>query len=444
MLQPEVKRFAISVLFVVVFLTGAGLRMTNLNMVEVKQFPDTQGYIRKASWPLWSWQSRFGPLADIRTWWLKGRSPTVPFFYKLAGNEPRSIAVFQSVFSILSWGLLALMVSQSVQSYRLKSVAFLIILMFSLTGPITIWDGFLLSDSISISLMALFIAGWLWLVQSWHWGKALVVVSISILWAFSRDSNAWVILMAASSLIVVASLGRSFRYLFIAAVFVTVFAANEISQNYSQRWVMPFLSVVGRRILPDAERTAYFAHRGMPVSPALMQLSGQLAWGKNRAFYNDPALEEFRAWAFSTGKSNYTQFLLAHPGVTLLEPLRNIRPLIVPNLSYYRSGDFSAVDLGVRSEFIYFEEWALPWVLASGIIIGFAFVLVPQTPSSQWLVPLLMVLFAYPHAAIVWHGDPNDIGRHGLQAGIQFRLGLWMLVLFAVDRLFVRKISIKG
>jgi hypothetical protein len=34
---------------------------------------------------------------------VKGRPPTVPFFYKLVGNTPSGIAVFQLTLSLLSW-----------------------------------------------------------------------------------------------------------------------------------------------------------------------------------------------------------------------------------------------------------------------------------------------------------------------------------------------------
>ena len=113
--QPEIKRFGVPALFVAIFLASAGLRVDILSKVEVKQFPDTASYTKKASWPLWGGDGRLGPFGALKNWWLDGRSPTVPFFYKLAGNTSHSIAVFQVCFSILCWGLLALLVARAVQ-----------------------------------------------------------------------------------------------------------------------------------------------------------------------------------------------------------------------------------------------------------------------------------------------------------------------------------------
>jgi hypothetical protein len=61
-----------------------------------------------------------------------------------------------------------------------------------------------------------------------------------------------------------------------------------------------------------------------------------------------------------------------------------------------------------------------------------------------WLVPLLLVLLFYPHAAIAWHGDSNDVGRHALQAAIHFRLGVWTFVLLTADLLFTRRTTDNG
>jgi hypothetical protein len=227
--------------------------------------------MKKATWSLWSWEGRLGPLAGIRTWWLDGRSPTVPFFYKLAGNTPRSIAIFQVCFSIICWGLLALLVARAVHFAWLKPFAFLIVLVFSLSAPVIMWDGFILSDSISFALMALLIANFFWLLESWDWRKAVLALFVGLLWVFSRDTNAWVILMLAGSFIIMAAWWRSRRYLLMGAAFVLIFEANEISQSYSHRWTSPFINVVGRRILPNPEWTAYFAGLGMPVTPALMR-----------------------------------------------------------------------------------------------------------------------------------------------------------------------------
>jgi hypothetical protein len=240
----------------------------------------------------------------------------------------------------------------------------------------------------------------------------------------------------------VGSFWWSRRCLLIAPVLVMFFIANEVPQSYSRRWVTPFFNVIGRRILPNAESTASFAQLGMPITPALMRRSGQLAWDQNWASFGDPALQEFRDWAYHHGKSSYAWFLLVPPVMTVQEPLRNIEALMAPKLtakpSYYWSNSFSSILTGFVAEVIYVQKFALLWVWVSGLMFGFAFVAAVRKGEPRWFIPLILIMLAYPHAAIVWHGDPNDIGRLALQAGVHFRLGLWMLLLFAADITLIR------
>jgi hypothetical protein len=38
----------------------------------------------------------------------------------------------------------------------------------------------------------------------------------------------------------------------------------------------------------------------------------------------------------------------------------------------------------------------------------------------------------------VWYGNVMDVGRHAVQIGVQYRLGLWMLLLFVLDIIMER------
>ena len=440
----KIRRFTIPALYIALFLACSGLRLLNTGAIEeVRRFGDSADYTEKASWPLWSWGRHTGPLGGMITWWLQGRPPTVPLFYKMAGNVPRKIAILQLSFSILSWGLLALAVSRAIQFSWLKPFAFLIILLFSLSDHIIMWDTAILSDSISLSLMALFIASWVWLLEDWRWQKAALMLAVAFLWAFARDSDAWVLLMLAALLVLIGSLWRSQRCLSVVPVLVMFFIANEVSENYAQRNFWAFFSVIGRRILPNAESTAFFAQLGMPVTPALMRLSGKSAGAQDKAFYKDPALQAFREWAYDRGKSSYMRFLLAHPVMTIREPLKDIETFIAPELtaktSYYSYSSFSPILTGTLAGVIYFQKFALflLWVWACGPMFVFGFLIAVQRGELRWLVPLVLIILAYPHVVLVWHGDVDDFGRHALQAAVHLRLGMWMLFFFVADTILV-------
>jgi hypothetical protein len=88
---------------------------------------------------------------------------------------------------------------------------------------------------------------------------------------------------------------------------------------------------------------------------------------------------------------------------------------------------------GALAEAIYPKEWALLCIWAAALAVGLAVGLRLWTFNPAAVIALLLIVLAYPHAVLQWHGDPNEIGRHGLQAGMHLRLGIWLLLIFAAD-----------
>jgi hypothetical protein len=282
--------------------------------------------------------------------------------------------------------------------------------------------------------MALFIAGWLWVLESWRWHKAALIVLVALFWSFTQDTNAWVVLMTAGALLIGVATGRLKRhYVLIASAFAIVFAVNDYSANRAHRWVVAFMNNVGLRILPVPEHTEYFAQSGMPVTPALMGRAGKKAWRDDWAFVKDPELEEFRQWLYARGKPTYVRFLLSHPAMTIQEPLRHPELLLSAELRNYAPAGFSPILRGAVAEIVYVKQWSLLCIWAAAIALGLALGLRIWKHNTAAVMPLALIVLAYPHGALIWHADPNEIDRHALEVAVHFRLGLWLLVLFATD-----------
>lgn len=47
---------------------------------------------------------------------------------------------------------------------------------------------------------------------------------------------------------------------------------------------------------------------------------------------------------------------------------------------------------------------------------------------------LTLLFLVYPVAVLTWHSDAMEVQRHAAQLAVQFQLGLWLLLLFAIDR----------
>jgi hypothetical protein len=127
------------------------------------------------------------------------------------------------------------------------------------------------------------------------------------------------------------------------------------------------------------------------------------------------------------------RFLLSHPALTIQEPLRHSELLLSAELRNYAPAGFSPILRGAVAEIVYVKKWSLLCVWAGAIVFGWALGLTIWKHNITALVPLALIVLAYPHGALIWHADPNEIDRHALEVAVHFRLGLWLLVLFGAD-----------
>jgi hypothetical protein len=361
-----------------------------------------------------------------------------PFVLKLFQNNAEAVAWTQGIFSILSWGILAVAVAYSLHIVFLRLIAFGLMLLLSLYRYVIAWDSVLLTESVSLSLMALLIANWLWLTRGWRWYKVILLSLIAFLWTFSRDTNAWVVLMVALFLFLLLGLRLiDKKYFILFAIFIAMFFLSNLSADLGDRWVFPFQNILGRRILPDPQAVDYFSNCGMPVTPELMELKGGFANSRDRAFYEDPTLEGYRIWLHREGKLCYVKWLLSDPLESIKGPLAEFNTLISlqeiqPSLF---SRTFSPI-LPSRLEAILYPRPQLLILFAIVCVITLIALLSKAWMQNKvWWVVIALNILVFSHYFIVWHGDVMGIYRHVLTVSIQFYLGLWMLILFITDSL---------
>lgn len=420
-----------SVFILLIFVSYTVIRILNLSqsVQKVKPTADTPAYMRISREPIFGHE------------FLAGSRPfTFPLILKLLRNDPQRVVWAQGIFSIICWGVLAVSVAYLLQVSFLRPIAFCLILLLSLHRYVVAWDSVLLTESVSLSLMALFITGWLWLMGGWHWQKAVFILPVAFLWAFSRDTNGWVVLMIAVFLLLLWLLRYTDnKYLILATVFLVIFFLSNLSASLGSRWVFPFQNILGRRILPAEQATVFFANCGMPVSPALMQLAGGYANSSNRAFYEDPALGEYRLWLHQSGKACYIKWLLSDPARSVRLPLSEWNTLIsMENIQpFLFSKKFSPI-LPARLEAIFFPRKSLLTIFT--VALGTVFIAVLAKAwvlNKTWWVVIGLNLLIFPHYFIVWHGDVMGIYRHVLSVSVQFYLGIWFLALFLLDRILL-------
>jgi hypothetical protein len=294
----------------------------------------------------------------------------------------------------------------------------------------------MLTESLSLSLMALFLAGWLWLLQGWRWYKVTVLLVLALAWSFCRDTNAWVLLMIATVLLLFVIANRLDRkFLVISIAFGIFFFLSSRTADLGGRWVYPFQNVLGRRLLPDPQAVTFFESCRMPVSPALLSLAGEYADGEDRAFYNSPDLENYRAWLQVHGKSCYTKWLLSNPLRSIQQPLPEFNTLVgIQKLpAFLFSRRFSPVVPARVEALLTLRQqalWAFVITSIAAMIVLFSGI---WAKKKTWWIPVMLIALIYPHYFIIWHGDVQGIERHVVAVGIQLYLGMWMMIVLALE-----------
>jgi hypothetical protein len=397
------------------------------------RYPDTGSYLEVAHdlFPGW-------------TWWAGIKSATVPLAYRLAGGTVAQALVLQLVFACFAWSVLALVLMRVVRTGWLKPVAVGLVLAFSLSREITQWDRIALSESISLSLLALLVAALLLYVERPGRLRLASLLVVGLLWAFARDPNGYDLLFVVPVLAVtaVARRGRRVPDSVAAAGLLAIFVLSSASTSVSLRWENPFYNVMGRRILPDATAVSYFASQGMPVSPALFRQTHTAGAAANSAYYRGPLLP-VRKWVLAHGQRVYETFLITHPREGMLDPGSQLGDLLseIRVIREYAPSAWQPLD-GLPSAWLFPDHGAFGVLLAGTLgFAGAAMVLVGW--RRRLLVPALLAVTAVPFAILIYHGDAGEVPRHELTPDAEVRLGLWLLLLLSIDVIAVGVVALR-
>jgi hypothetical protein len=139
-----------------------------------------------------------------------------------------------------------------------------------------------------------------------------------------------------------------------------------------------------------------------------------------------------------TGSSEYVKFLWFYKADTFQKVFTETAgPSFYPDVYYYTATGYKPILKDARiSELLYPTRFGLVFFFAANIVAAFIAAFAWRDRRVLWLLPLLMILFTYPQAVLVWAADVNDVARHSIPHNVLLRLGTWMLAFFVLDSLF--------
>ncbi len=415
------------------------LKTSSLSADIPRVFRDTYAYVQTAALSL----------TDLQ-FWAGTRAFSLPLFLKLFGTtltnyssneQMQRIFLTQLALSALSWTALAAVIAAAApRRWFIRVFLFGLVLFFSLSLEIGLWDALLLSESLTFSLFALTLASWLalvtWLPKIQRAGLRLALLIttgiITLLYTFTRDSNIYFVIIGAGILLLCWILGwikaRRKETAAFALASALLFLAQSFSLSAGNRWQIFMFDHLAVRFLPDPAAVQFFAAEGLPLSDRLMETTHMAGYEYQSIYMQDPAFQPVRDWVITRSKGAYLKYLLSQPGRTLLDPLLNAPKLLWGSNLEYRSPLGGVTPVPSQLSFLtalFYPRY--PLALAALFLTALAGIYFYWREANPlWVLLAVLLVTLYPMMFIVWHGEPLEIERHAAQLGIQFHLAGWL------------------
>jgi hypothetical protein len=299
---------------------------------------------------------------------------------------------------------------------------------------VTKWDSILMSESLSISLLVLSIAGLLSFTGKRPTALQIAAVLTAVLlWAFTRQMNA-LLLLALLPLVLIWLArklnGRAAVALAVTLVLVAAWSGFAASRD-QQIWKYNGIQVLVNRIVPEPHDLRYFTSRGLPTPPVLFQEAGNFSGADSPLWQH----ADFMTWIDSHWRDTYFLFLVRDPVAAITRPLPDALDLLSAGATLPdRPVDHRDALPSVATELLWDShgsaELAL-WLAAALLVVLAA--LWRGVSIKNWETPTLLLAMAAFGVVFTWHSAGADLERLFVPVALMVRLGLLVWVLFAVD-----------
>lgn len=361
-----------------------------------------------------------------------GRLPVAPLLFLVLGHNLRAINVTQALIGGCCWSFLVYEIART-RNRIASSLGVVTVALLACSTYVVSWYAAILSDSLSISLLALITAMFTRYLRTGRWIWPLVIVSG--VWALTRPTNAYVLLIGGLGLLPVVIVRHRHLVSKLACVLV-VSASAAFVAGQGQLWQQPFLHSLTERILPNAGFRAWFADRGMPLDPSLENLAGPYYPYKDAALNSSPVFSAFRSWVDKSGKTTYAEFLVAHLPWVVRGTLGRHEELGPSLISYYGGGVSRSWYPAAAGDLLLANRQTELLSLLGLDVIALGILGVKRRRTAFWRLALpwgYIALLGFVALAIDWAGDSWEVGRHSVDGTIAVALAGVLLLVFAAN-----------
>ena len=392
--------------------------------------------------------------------WTGPRAPLVPLFLKLAGGYG-GYGIAQAVVGTLAWGFLAWTASTLVPS-GWKRLAFTVGVLGFATAPLVVqWDWSVLSESPSLSALAVLLACGLLLVRRFTWVRLGGLTIAAAVYVGLRDADIWNIGLIGFVFLAVggaatirggameaerfvesirSTVRRQWRrtrgQIALGGALCGVALLAGIAANASHRNVLNVEEAFSVRVFPYPDRVAWFESHGMPEGQSIDTLAREtphpLSGSAQKVTPNltDPSWRPLKAWFAQEGLTTYGIFLVTHPGYVLTAPFQT------PPLTYNNaSGDLSFY---IPVNHLVLKPFGTAFTPDKIVVIVLAVcsLLVASArgilPHREWLLIAGFGAFGLISMLLAWHGEGQEVTRHMVEGDVEVRLGVLLALLLGL------------
>lgn len=359
---------------------------------------------------------------------------TVPLFYKIANSDPDTIIILQKILHALCAFFLGHVILFFLRSKLSKNIFLLTWYFLMSWWNILGWTNMLLSESLSISFMFLWIASFLLVIHKRTNSTIILHVFITILFSFTRDSWPYILIIFYGIFTLIALLWDKKMLIYTVFFLVlsgSIFMIQQKSALIGQRYRLPIMNNIVFRILPNKEYLQWFTDRGMPDEELLKKKYSHLdAPEKIYPIYTDSTLIKFSDWAGKEGRPLYMKFIMTHPSYLFLlnETPSNLNRIFAYDIGY--TDEVRGYSLLSQFVFPVFNTFI---VLILNIFLIYLFI---KENRLIWLLPIVFIVIMAFNAFLLYIADSMEVERHLFVTNIMIQFIGILSVCFILDSKF--------
>ena len=335
---------------------------------------------------------------------------TVPLFYKMGNSDPETIIIMQKnlhAFCTFFLGYVVLLFLKTTQSKIIFLISWYLLMMW---WNILSWTNMLLSESLSISFMFLWIASFLLVFYKRKILPIIFHVLIILLFSFTRDSWPYILIIFYGMFTIIAlfwdkkMVKNSVIFLLLSC---SIFVVQHKSAQIGQRYRLPIMNNVVFRIVPNKEYLQWFSDVGMPCVDQLKKHYSNLhVYEKIYPIYTDLKLSKFSDWAGEEGSSIYTKFIILHPSYLFM--------LNEKQADLDRIFAYDIVYTDPDSKYSLIGQYIFPLFNTSIILLLNVFLIYLFIKEKRviWLLPSVLIAIFTFNAFLLYIADSMEVERH--------------------------------